>query len=280
MILWGGASGANYLSPGTVSGDGGIYTPGAGAFSCLASAVPSQGAAPFSSAFTATVFPSSCAGTPVFDWSFGDGATSALQNPSHLYAAPGVYSWSVLATSGGLSAGDSGTVTVCDLQCSALVPSVGQVGAPVAFSGQGAELGGCNDAMTYLWSFGDGTTSAGPSATHAYAAPGPYAWALSVSAGGGSCSSSGTIAVATPPIVSALRKGGSPFHIVASGSGFQPGIQLFINGGPWPKVALKSSGKLKISGGKDLKAAVPRGVPTAFRFVNPDGGEASVTWNW
>ena len=45
-------------------------------------------------------------------------------------------------------------------------------------------------------------------------------------------------------------------------------------------VALSGETSLILKGGDSLKAAVPRGVSTQFRFVNPDGGEATMTWNW
>jgi hypothetical protein len=37
---------------------------------------------------------------------------------------------------------------------------------------------------------------------------------------------------------------------------------------------------LKLMGGSSLKTLVPKGVPTTFHFVNPDGGEAFQTWQW
>lgn len=40
------------------------------------------------------------AGSASYDWGFGDGNQSAQNNPQHLYAAPGVYGVSLLATSG------------------------------------------------------------------------------------------------------------------------------------------------------------------------------------
>ena len=45
-------------------------------------------------------------------------------------------------------------------------------------------------------------------------------------------------------------------------------------------VVWKNVGKIQITGGTSLKAVVPKGVPKTFRFLNPDGGEASMTWSW
>jgi hypothetical protein len=64
------------------------------------------------------------------------------------------------------------------------------------------------------------------------------------------------------------------------GSNLQSGIQVSINGTPWTNLRWKDTGLLKIKGGSRLKALVPKGVPTTFHFVNPDGGEAFQIWQW
>jgi hypothetical protein len=71
-----------------------------------------------------------------------------------------------------------------------------------------------------------------------------------------------------------------PFGIKVTGSGFQNGIRVFINGTEWTNVQWKTSAKVKILGGGALKAVVPKGVSTDFRFLNPDGGETTFTWSW
>jgi PKD repeat protein len=47
-------------------------------------------------------------------------------------------------------------------------------------SGAGSSDADAADALTYSWWFGDGTTAAGPTASHAYSAPGTYAVTLQV----------------------------------------------------------------------------------------------------
>lgn len=48
-----------------------------------------------------------------WSWDFGDGATSALQNPSHTYAQPGIYTVTLLVTNAqGLTDGYEQTITV------------------------------------------------------------------------------------------------------------------------------------------------------------------------
>ncbi len=52
-------------------------------------------------AFTAMATPSGCATPPGYEWDFGDGTATSLQpNPTHTYAAPGVYTWKLTATAG------------------------------------------------------------------------------------------------------------------------------------------------------------------------------------
>jgi subtilase family serine protease len=93
-------------------------------------------------------------------------------------------------------------------------------------------------------------------------------------------SQSYTLTVNNPPVISLMQKKGAPFRIKVMGSNFQPGIRVYINGSLWSNVKYKNETKIVIKKGKTLKAVVPRGVATEFRFVNPDGGEATVNWSW
>jgi PKD repeat protein len=51
-------------------------------------------------------------GTPTYSWDFGDGSTSTLQNPNHIYAAPGSYSVTLTVTNECGTDVTTGTVTV------------------------------------------------------------------------------------------------------------------------------------------------------------------------
>ena len=85
------------------------------------------GGNPLSAAFSGTVTPSNCSGTPTFAWTFGDGGTSAQQNPVYTYAAGGTYAWTLTVTQDGASCVRTGVV-------SALTPpavsSVAKAGNP------------------------------------------------------------------------------------------------------------------------------------------------------
>jgi plastocyanin len=74
-------------------------TPGGGgglSLSCQAN--PRSGIVPLQVAFSS--FPAGGAGGYVFEWAFGDGATSPNPNPSHTYAAVGVFDAALRVTSG------------------------------------------------------------------------------------------------------------------------------------------------------------------------------------
>jgi large repetitive protein len=89
-----------------------------------------------------------------------------------------------------------------------------------------------------------------------------------------------SLTVVSPIAISSIRKA-TPFRLNVSGSNFQSGIQVYIgeDATPWPSVTWKSATKLVIGGGKELKLRVPKGVPTSFTFVNPDGGTFTLG-NW
>lgn len=80
-------------------------------------------------------------------------------------------------------------------------PNPATVNNTIAFASSASDANG--DALSYTWSFGDGTSAAGASASHKYAAPGTYAVTVSVDDGrGGKATGSVSVTViasATPP---------------------------------------------------------------------------------
>jgi hypothetical protein len=80
------------LGTGTVSVAQGPITIG------LAPRVPPTQPAQWPVAFALRTSVTNSVSAPVLDWNFGDGAHSAEQFPTHTYAAPGDYAWSVSAT--------------------------------------------------------------------------------------------------------------------------------------------------------------------------------------
>lgn len=83
----------------------------------------------------------------------------------------------------------------CVLTCSALASTTSGT-APLAVSfAATATATGCSGSSSFLWSFGDGTTSGLQNPDHTYAQPGPYAWSATVTQDGQSCTEEGTVVV-------------------------------------------------------------------------------------
>lgn len=139
-------------------------------------------------------------GTPPFSyqWSFGDGAVSALADPSHIFARAGLYQVVLTVTdgSGTVSVAPTVNVTVSSpalLSAAANRTSL-EVGVPGGF--QATVLGGAAPAQV-TWSFGDGSVSTGLALSHTYTAAGTYTVVASLyDAAGGTAVMSLTVDVA------------------------------------------------------------------------------------
>lgn len=168
----------------------------------------------------------------------------------------------------------------CVLTCGATVPAKAVVNTSVAFAGT-VTATECGQAPTFSWSFGDGSASvSGQNVSHTYTAAGTYSWTMTATANGVACTASGRITIVLPPNVTLIKKVAPPFKFVVTGSNLQNGIRVFINNTEWTSVIWKNTGKIQLTGGANLKLAVPKNQARTFRFLNPDGGEVSQTWSW
>ena len=159
-----------------------------------------NGAAPASVAFT-----SSSTGTiSSYNWNFGDGTSSTVQNPPHTYASVGTYSVSLTATGPGGSntSTRAGYIVVTAPSVTpaptASFSATGTSGpAPLAVAFTSTSTGSIN---SYNWTFGDGTSSTLQNPSHSYATAGTYTVSLKVTGSGGSntASKSGYIVVSVP----------------------------------------------------------------------------------
>jgi predicted outer membrane repeat protein len=122
-------------------------------------------------------------------WSFGDGTNSTLSSPNHTYLANGVY---VVV----LAIRDPNTTNLCvdyfvdtvvvtsvlnSLTCKAgysVYPDASANGLIIVNSSTG-------NTLSYLWDFGDGSTSTQQFPTHSYATAGPFNLCLTVDDGTG-----------------------------------------------------------------------------------------------
>ncbi len=168
---------------------------------CTASASEEQGFAPLDVSFTGIAALLGSCGidtfNPTYDWNFGDGSPhSTLQNPSHTYASPGTYTWTLTVSFGQAVCTQSGTVEVCGLACTASAsPSGGVPPLAVSFNGGASTPGSCPLDPLYHWDFGDGGTSTEQNPTHTYASAGTFTWTFTVTQGQAVCTQSGTVQV-------------------------------------------------------------------------------------
>ena len=122
----------------------------------------------------------SSAGATSWLWDFGDGFTSTLKNPAHAYAvSAGDYTVTLTATN---SAGCSKTVSITDYAIVYPLPVVtfsvdDNSSCITPFTTQFTNT---NTANSWLWAFGDGTTSNLQNPTHTYNAIGNYMVMLQV----------------------------------------------------------------------------------------------------
>jgi len=173
---------------------------------------PLSGPPPLTVYFTSLATGAITGGT----WNFGDGGTSTLQNPSKTYSTPGTYTVSFTVVGPGGS----------DVETKTAYVTVGESPPVAAFSG--TPLSGLaphtvtfTDQSTggprtsWLWNFGDGTTSTSQNPSKAYAAPGSYTVSLTVTGPGGTDSEvkSDFVTVNFPPPVAQFF--GSPLTGVA-----------------------------------------------------------------
>jgi len=135
--------------------------------------VPQAGAAPLPVQFTDT----SMGGATTWAWDFGDSGTSALQNPSHVYAAPGSYAVSLTVGK------DAETDTETKADYIVVVPATAADFSASQTSGLAPLSVTFTDltvpaATSWAWSFGDGANSSFQNPTHVYAAAGVYTVSL------------------------------------------------------------------------------------------------------
>jgi PKD repeat protein len=112
-----------------------------------------------------------------WEWDFGDGTTSVLQNPVHKYSSPGAYDVSLIVES---AVGTSYrirdkyiTVGLAPVAEIGALPASGDIPLEVVFTDLSA-----NNPDTWLWSFGDGYTSTEKNPVHRYSRAGEYEVAL------------------------------------------------------------------------------------------------------
>jgi MYXO-CTERM domain-containing protein len=106
-----------------------------------------------------------------WDWNFGDGSTSQLQNPSHTYTTSGTFQVELVVTD---DFGDEDTITQSVTVNAPPKADFDYVadGLSVTFEDKSTDPGGLVESWS--WTFGDGSTSIDQDPVHDFAADGTY----------------------------------------------------------------------------------------------------------
>lgn len=136
-----------------------------------------SGIAPFCVTFS--VFVQDPEGKPLrYEWDFGDGHTSQLQDPTHVYTWAGNYTASLTVTDPrGASNRQVFVVHVRanrppSIEAATAMPAAGVAPLPVSFNANAVDIEG--DSLTFRWDFGDGQVAASADPSHVFREPGLY----------------------------------------------------------------------------------------------------------
>ena len=144
-----------------------------------------------------------------WSWSFGDGVTATVANPSHTYAAGGTYTVSLTVTdNSGAPGSTSQSITVTPPNqppTAAFTRSC--TGLACSFTSTSTDPDG--SVVAWSWSFGDGATATVANPSHTYAGGGTYTVSLTVtdnSNATGSTSQSVTVTAPNLPPTASFTK--------------------------------------------------------------------------
>jgi gliding motility-associated-like protein len=193
-------------------------------------------------------------------WRFGDGTTSNLQNPSHLYAAPGTYTVTLQMFSGlGCTDSISKQVVVQPLPIPSFVTDSTCINAGVAFTNTSTFPGG-GSIIRYSWNFADGSPLVSTiNATHTFTSARTYNVVLKVT------SDSGCTQILTQPIIVHPR----PVLTKSNDTTVCPGFStpIWVRGG---SVYIWSPGATLSDSLISNPIASPPNVPVTYRVIVAD----------
>ena len=139
-----------------------------------------------------------------YQWNFGDGGTSILENPVHNFSSTGPFNVRLTVTSNSGCPDDSLRVVntiYAQPQATINAPAEVCLGGNINFS-QNSSASGSTVAQ-WVWEFGDGNTSNAQSPSHTYSSPGTYNVTLVVTSAIGCTSAVATKQVVVNPLPTA-----------------------------------------------------------------------------
>jgi PKD repeat protein len=115
-----------------------------------------------------------------WQWHFGDGDSSAQQNPVHIYYNSGNFNVQLTVSSGNdCAASFSQTIYITPGPAAAFTTGNGCQGISTGFTDQ-STISGSGSIISWMWYFGDGDSATTNNASHIYALPGSYTAILKV----------------------------------------------------------------------------------------------------
>lgn len=134
----------------------------------------------------AITFTNSSTNAESYNWDFGDGSSSTLENPTYTYNQSGTFTVTLTAISaGGAESSTSEELTVTAFTgptptaSFSIDKAFAEVGDQIIFTNSSV------DGSTFEWDFGDGSTSTDENPTHNYSAKGTYTVTLTAIGSGG-----------------------------------------------------------------------------------------------
>jgi len=145
-----------------------------------------------------------------YTWQFGDGTTATGVSPTHTYADPGTYTAALtVEDEAGTAATDEVRLTVEDVTtptARAGDDRTATVDTAVSFDGSASTDNA--GIESYAWTFGDGSSATGASATRTYQSPGTYTATLTTTDAAGNADTD-TVTVTVGDSTSLLADAGS-----------------------------------------------------------------------
>jgi len=133
-----------------------------------------------------------------YRWDFGDGTTSTLTHPIHLYPAAGTYTVTLTAIAGGICQAElTQSITIDPTPTAILQTATATVcaGVPLAFASSST-----GPVASLRWDFGDGLTSFADNLSHTFADAGVYTVELLVTGSSGCADTARQTITVFPPV--------------------------------------------------------------------------------